>query len=46
MFISCSMEHLKALKKEFGEKFKQFLIIMQVESSEQAEEVLKVASDG
>ena len=46
LIIGCdNMEHLKALKKEFGEGFKQFMINMNVESPEQAEEVLRVASD-
>lgn len=42
--IGCdSIDTLKALKKEFGEGFKKFLIGMGAESPEQAEEILKVA---
>ena len=46
LLISCgSVDDLKALKREFGEGLKQFMINMGVESSEQAEEVLRIASD-
>jgi 5-methyltetrahydrofolate--homocysteine methyltransferase len=46
VLISCdSVETLKALKKEFGPKLKQFLINMGAKSPEHAEEILKVASD-
>ena len=46
VLIGCgSIESLKALKKEFGEGFKQFLINMGAESPAQAEEILKIASD-
>ena len=42
--IGCdSIDTLKALKKEFGEGFKKFLIGMGAESPEQAREILKVA---
>ena len=42
--IGCdSIDTLKALKKEFGEGLKQFLIGMRAESPEQAREILKVA---
>jgi hypothetical protein len=44
LLISCNtIETLKALKKEFGEKLKQFLIRMSVKTVEKGEEVLKVA---
>ncbi len=44
LLISCNtIETLKALKKEFGEKLKQFLIRMSVKTVEEGEEVLKVA---
>ncbi len=46
LLISCDrIETLKALKKEFGPKLKQFLINMGAQSPEHAEEILKVASD-
>jgi 5-methyltetrahydrofolate--homocysteine methyltransferase len=46
MLIGCdTMEHLLALKAEFGGHFRQFLINMQVESAEVAREVLQVAAD-
>jgi hypothetical protein len=44
MFIGCdTVETLKALKREFGENFKEFLINMRAEAPQQAEEILKVA---
>jgi 5-methyltetrahydrofolate--homocysteine methyltransferase len=44
--IGCdTLETLKALKKEFGQGFKQFLIGMGAQSPEQAREILAVASD-
>jgi len=39
-----SVESLKALKKEFGEDIKQFIIGMGAESKEQGEKFLKVAT--
>jgi len=46
LLIGCdTIETLKALKKEFGEGFKQFLIGMGAETPQQAEEILAVASD-
>ncbi len=46
MLIGCdTMETLKVLKKEFGWKFKHFLINMGAKSPEHAGEILKVASD-
>jgi len=33
------------MKREFGPKFKQFLIGMSAESKEQAEQILKMACD-
>ncbi len=46
LLISCdNIDTLKALKKEFGPKLKQFLINMGAQSPEHAEEILKVASD-
>jgi 5-methyltetrahydrofolate--homocysteine methyltransferase len=45
MLIGCdNIETLKALKKEFGQKLKQFLINMHAGSPQQAEEILKIAS--
>ncbi len=38
-------ESLLAMKKEFGPKFKQFLIGMGAESKKEAEEILKMASE-
>jgi len=46
LFVGCdTIEQLKAMKQEFGPDLKQFLIKMNVESPEQAEQVLCVASD-
>ena len=46
MLISCdTVETLREIRKEFGAGFKQFLIGMSAESPEQAEEILKAASD-
>jgi len=46
MLIGCdTLEHLRELKAEFGESFKQFLINMHVGSPREAEEALKIASD-
>jgi 5-methyltetrahydrofolate--homocysteine methyltransferase len=39
-----NVEHLKALKREFGEKLKHFLIGMAAKTPEQAEEFIRVAS--
>lgn len=38
------IENLKALKREFGEKLKAFMINMRAESPAQAEEILKIAT--
>jgi hypothetical protein len=44
MLVSCdTLEHLTAMKSEFGEQFKGFLINMRADSAEQAEEILKTA---
>jgi len=46
LLIGCdSIETLKALKKEFGAGFKQFLIGMGASTPEHAEEILKTACD-
>jgi 5-methyltetrahydrofolate--homocysteine methyltransferase len=46
LFISCgTMEELRALKKEFGAGLKQFMITMSAKTREQADELLKAASD-
>jgi len=46
VLIGCSsVDDLKALKREFRKGLKQFMINMSVESPEQAEEVLRIASD-
>jgi 5-methyltetrahydrofolate--homocysteine methyltransferase len=45
VLIGCSsIENLKALKREFGEKLKAFMINMWAESPAQAEEILKIAT--
>ena len=45
VIIGCgSVENLKALKREFGEKLKAFMINMGAESPAQAEEILKIAT--
>lgn len=45
MLISCgSIENLKALKREFGEKLKGFMINMRASSPAQAEEILKIVT--
>ena len=42
IYIGCdTLEDLKTLKKEFGRKFKDFLIGMSLEKPEQAEEILE-----
>lgn len=40
-----SIEQLKALKREFGAHFKQFLLALGAKSLEQADEILAIASD-
>jgi 5-methyltetrahydrofolate--homocysteine methyltransferase len=40
-----SVDHLLALREEFGPKLKQFLIPMRAESLEQAQEILQTVSD-
>jgi len=46
VLIGCdSIEHLQALKREFGAGLKQFLINMSAKSPEHAAEILKMASD-
>ncbi len=46
VLIGCdNVETLKALKKEFGAGFKQFLIGMGASSPQNAEEILKIVSD-
>ncbi|MBD3182942.1 hypothetical protein GF312_11675 [Candidatus Poribacteria bacterium] len=46
MLINCdNTDTLKILKKEFGWKFKHFLINMGAKSPEHAEEILDIASD-
>ncbi len=46
VLIGCdNVETLKTLKREFGEGFKQFLIRMSAKTPENADEILKVASD-
>ena len=46
VLIGCSsIERLRALKREYGESFKQFLIAMAAEAPAQADEILKIASD-
>jgi hypothetical protein len=45
VLISCgSVENLQALKNEFDEKLKAFLINMRAESPAQAEEILEMAT--
>ena len=43
--VANTLDTLKTLKREFRGGLKQFMINMGVDSPEQAEEVLKVASD-
>ena len=46
MFIDCdSLDNMTALKREFGPKFKQFMLRMGAGSVEQAEEIIAAASD-
>jgi len=46
LYIGCgSAANLMAIKKEFGPKFKQFLIGMNAQNKEQAEEILKMACE-
>ena len=46
VLIGCdNVETLKALKREFGEGFKQFLIGMSAKTPENADEILEIASD-
>ena len=45
LFVGGDIEELKALKKEFGPKLKQFLIGVNAESLEQADEIIKIACD-
>jgi hypothetical protein len=46
MLIGCdSLESLLKLKKEFGPQFKQFLINMGAKSPQDAEQILRAASD-
>ena len=40
-----TIENLKAMKREFGPKLKQFLIPMGARTPEQAEEILRMAED-
>ena len=44
IYIHCdTKEDLKTLKKEFGRKFKEFLIGMSLEQPEQTKEMLEIA---
>jgi len=46
LFVSCdNAESLKALKREFGPKLKQFMIVMGAKTLAQADELLKIAGD-
>ena len=46
LLVGCgSIESLKSMKAEFGQELKQFLIGMGAQTPEQAEEILKIASD-
>ncbi len=43
IYIGCdTLEDLKTLKKEFGRKFKDFLLGMSLEKPEQAKEILEM----
>lgn len=46
VFIACdTVENLKALKEEFGQGLKRFMISMEAKSRRQGEEILKLVSD-
>ena len=40
-----SVEELRALKREFGAQFKQFLISIEAQSQQEAEEILQMVSE-
>jgi len=46
VFIACdTVENLKALREEFGQGLKRFIISMEAKSRRQGEEILKMVSD-
>ncbi len=46
LYVSCdTLEDLKAMKREFGPKLKQFMIIMYAKSLQAADEILRTACD-